>query len=84
MTPHEEILEAITHAEEEDTDWWEYFQSIKDAQKAIKRIKNYSPEEYEVIQLADIMNEEFPYSEEDLNVVYNKCINILAKQLRKN
>jgi len=81
MINTDELIEAISYAEDSGEDWWEVFDSISDAEDLLDRAEEEEPDEYQVVRLTDLLDEDI-FDSNPSRAFYN-CIKQLRKQLRK-
>lgn len=76
------LIEAVDYAKEEDELWWTYFDSKQEAKETLKDVSKARLDEYEVIQLADLLEQDYPLDSASLHATQKQCVSILRKQLR--
>lgn len=76
------LVEAIDYAREEEESWWMYFDSKQEAKKVLKEVSKAELDEYEIIQLAYLLEQDTPLDSASLNTVQKQCVSILKKELR--
>ena len=77
------LIEAIDYSNEEGEPWWTYFDSKKEAKDVLKEVAKASLDEYEVVQLADLLEQDYPLDIASLNTVHKQCVSLLKKTLSK-
>lgn len=82
MLAFDVLIEAIDYAIEEEESWWTYFDSKQEAKDALKKVSKAKLDEYEIIQLADLLKQESPLDSSSLSTVQKRCVSILKKELR--
>jgi hypothetical protein len=82
MSAYEQIMESIAFSREEEIPWWKYFDTRGEAREILREAMQYTPEEYEVINMADSLGTEFPSGQSDIKVVYRKCLRQLRSKLK--
>ena len=84
MLAYERLIEAVEYGYEEETNWWEYFDTLAEAKRTLNQASKYIPSDHEAAQLASAM-EEVPLDDTGLNTVaiYDRYIDELRKQLRR-
>ncbi len=82
MVAFEKIVEAVEYANDEGTTWWEGFNSTTEAKSLLRQASRYNPDEWEVIRLAEALEEDCPTSLSETNKILSKCFATLRNQLR--
>jgi hypothetical protein len=82
MLAFDVLIEAIDYSNEEDMSWWTYFESIQEAKKILKEVSKAKLDEYEVVQLADSLEQDCPLDIESLEIVQKQCVSLLKRQLK--
>lgn len=83
MVAFERLVEAVELAQEEETLWWQQFNSLAEARKVLAAAKKYNADEWEVVQLAEIMEQDLPINEVEKLDVLSLCFAELRAQLKE-
>ena len=83
MLAYERLIEAVEYGYEENTDWWEYFDTITEARSILRQASRHTPSDHEAARLASIM-EEIPLDETEFNTIaiYDRYIKELRERLQ--
>ena len=81
LTNTDELIEAVEYAQESGEDWWDLFDCIRDAEKILNGAAKENPDEYQVAQLAELLDEDI--FDNGPATAYRNCIKQLKKQLRQ-
>ena len=78
MTNTERLIEAISYAEEEDINWWEVFDSPKQARQILSKATKEVVDEYQMIQITS-MKEIDVFDSCTLEETYENVLDSLIK-----
>jgi len=77
----DELIDAVEYAQESGENWWDVFNSIKDAEKVLKGAAKEDPDEYQIAQLSDMLDEDI-FESSPINAFRN-CLKQLRKQIKE-
>lgn len=83
MLALERLVEAVEYANDEGTFWWEQFGTMSEAKAILKDAQRDNPDEYQVIELANSVGEQYTYEDWDSKGTFLRCIRALRAQLRR-
>jgi len=76
------LIEAIDYSNEEEELWWTYFDSKQKAKNILKEVAKARLDEYEIVQLADSLEQDYPFDIASLSTVHKQCVALLKKDLK--
>jgi len=82
LTYLEELIEAVSYAQDDGTNWWDVFDSIDDADDVVTKAGKEEPDEYQVAHLMSILEDGDIFIETPLEE-FKRCIKKLKRELKK-
>lgn len=82
LTYLEELIEAISYAQDTGDNWWEVFESIEDAEDVLVGAEREEPDEYQVAHLVSLIEDEDIFIDTPMGE-FKRCIRKLKRQLRR-
>lgn len=82
LTNLEELIEAVSYAQDTDTDWWDVFDSIEDAEDVVTQAGKEEPDEYQIAHLFSLLDNENLFIDLPTQE-FRRCIQKLKRQLKK-
>ena len=83
MTKTEILIEAISYAEENGSDWWESFDSFAEAKKILYTAAKEIPDESQIVCMLSARNCEDIYENYTPEDAYDKVIRDLKRELKE-
>jgi hypothetical protein len=82
LTDTERLIEAVEYAVDSGCEWWEAFDSIKDARSTLKKARRDRPGENEMVCLLSALDECYDFFEIcTLSEAYKFCLDKLLRNL---
>ena len=82
MTYLEELIEAVSYAQENGMDWWDIFDSIEDAEDILHAASREEPDEYQVAHLVSLIEDDDIFIDTPIGA-FKGCIKKLKRQLKR-
>jgi len=83
LTNLEELIEAVSYAQDTGTDWWEVFDSIEDAEDILTRANKEEPDEYQVAHLLSLLDDDEDFFIDMPIQEFKRCLKKLKRQLKR-
>ena len=78
----DDLIEAISFSQDDETDWWEAFYSIQEAEETLRKAAKQNPDEYQIAFILTALDADNFFCSAPLNV-FKQCIKKLKSELRK-
>jgi hypothetical protein len=80
LTNTEQIIEAISYAEEDGSNWWDAFDSTKQAKQILTKAIREEADEYQMIDLLEAKSVDM-FDSCTVEEAYNRTLNKLRQEI---
>jgi len=81
LTNLEELIEAVSYAQDSGDNWWDVFDTVDDAKSVLTKAGKEEPDEYQVAHLSSMFEDGDIFTDTPLGE-FKRCIRKLKKQLK--
>lgn len=82
MSYTEQLIEALSEAEQTHTEWWESFDLLEEALEVVSCALVEKPEEEEIIQILALVDEDGIFTDSVSNG-YKQCLKRMKREVKR-
>ena len=82
LTKLEELIEAVSYAQDSDENWWDIFDTIEDAESVLHKASKEKPDEYQIAHLVSILEDGDMFNNSPIGE-FKRCMRKLKRQIKK-